>query len=578
VAVVCSAVAAASGLELGLVFASGQSMDLGYVGGVTLLWLAPLLLGAAVLALRFEAAASLGFVALGVLPEDPRDYLWSLLIAIAFTVVGRARRLAARRPLAFGLALAAALTVAGRPRLDSAAARGLPELPTRGAPADPSVLLIVLDTVRADHMSLYGYARPTTPGLERFVARTSRAVVYPSARSTEAWTVPTHASLFTGELASVHGASALTFPTHDLARWGTVRASATLASTLRDAGYVTIGIAGNPWLTMVQGMDTGFDVFYSPPWNLASRFPGEQLRATYLPLAMLRHINPHPDAARVIGDADRALARCAGRACLVFVNLMDAHAPYAPPPDLVGRFDGRRTPAEVGPARPDSTPADVQIMQARYDEELLDLDRHLSGWLDRLDAAGRLDTAWVVITSDHGEAFLEHGVGGHGTSIYDEEVRIPLLIVPPKGVSLPPATQPVSLIDVTATLTAATGPKRALGRGHDLRAALPATRGVRIEYFGDPAQAPAPGDDAAKRQGSAVVSEHWKLLRLGDHLELYDLAQDPGERHDLARSQQSLVQRLQPGLSGAIAPAPAPPSAAPPTANEATLRALGYVQ
>jgi arylsulfatase A-like enzyme len=188
---------------------------------------------------------------------------------------------------------------------------------------------------------------------------------------------------------------------------------------------------------------------------------------------------------------------------------------------------------------------------------------------------GILDRSWVFVTADHGEAFGEHGELEHGTTVFNEVTRIPLIVFPPAGERLAVTHDPVSLVDVAATV-AAIGGVELPGPGRDLRrlekSGLSPTA---IEFYGDPVKAATMGA-LARRPARAVVLGRHKLIALSDACQLFDLESDPGENVDLARALPNLVEHMRSFLPEFGAPTFRTDRDAPtPDALDA-LRGLGY--
>jgi arylsulfatase A-like enzyme len=440
----------------------------------------------------------------------------------------------------------------------------------------PSVFLLVLDTVRADHLSVYGYARETTSELDRLVQARENAVVFPRAYANGTWTVPSHASLFTGRLPNEHGAH---FALDGSVRvgFGIDAALPTLAERLREGGYATLAGYANHWLRSVQGLDRGFERYLRAPDRDELPFLGEALRQRYLPGVLW-------EAAKGCARADQVNATLlslvepwsAGpNPLFVFANYVDAHGPYAPPAPFRGRFaPTSRSERSEHLALSQSGERRAELM-ARYDEEIATLDHELGRLFRELERLGLLKSSWIFVTSDHGEAFGEHGALEHGTTVFDEVVRVPLLVFPPEGVRLAATSDPVSLVDVAATI-AAIGGVELPGPGRDLRVLVDGgARPTALEFYGDPVKATKLGALAARPARAVLLGRH-KLIAYSDADQLYDLEADPGEGVDLARALPHLAQHLRGFL-----PEFAPPTfrsdgdAPPPEALDA-LRGLGY--
>jgi arylsulfatase A-like enzyme len=450
--------------------------------------------------------------------------------------------------------------------------------------------VLVLDTVRADHLSSYGYARDTTPNLTRFLAEHPDAVQYDLVFSPTSWTVPSHASLLTGLMPSAHRAESegpsapfLGSPTKFLS----LRAGETLAEALHGAGYCTAGVVANAYLLRVDGMQRGFDTFVQPRATRPLQLLGQALRRRFLPGSFAGRIKPYPTADAVDAEVLRAARDCGrGGPAFVLANYMDAHEPYRAPAPHSGLF-----------ARPDASPLALgdplatdpeevlALKRDRYDEGIHYLDAELQALFSALESDGTLQRAWLFVTSDHGEAFLEHGTTSHGSSLYNEQVRIPLIVKPPQGVRLRATRDPVSLLDVTATIAAIAG-RSGFGVGRDLRDPAASARAVEIEFRGGFRIVEGYGE-AANDPARAVVRGSWKLIERGGRFELYDLAADPLEAVDRASDHVDVVNALASTLpdvarnEGEPGEPKSPEPARSPTIahdEEETLRALGYAR
>jgi arylsulfatase A-like enzyme len=298
-----------------------------------------------------------------------------------------------------------------------------------GRDTRPDVLLIVLDTVRADHLSAYGYPRDTTPALAAFARD---AVVYRNAIAPDTWTASSHASLFTGLMPTEHGvryvgAEHSTAGVHALADGIPV-----LAERLRDAGWKTAAFVGNDgFLDPVFGLGRGFERY-----QRKDMLPAANLVATVVPW----------------------LERRQGRSVFLFLNVMDAHEPYAALPPYDAMFPGRSDGAPAKPV-PGITPdaATTAHWISQYDGELRYVDDRLAELFAALRATGRYDAALIVVTADHGELFGEHGRWGHGGAPVRELVHVPLIVKYPGNARRGVEDRPVSLVDVPATILAELG-------------------------------------------------------------------------------------------------------------------------
>lgn len=415
---------------------------------------------------------------------------------------------------------------------------------SRGAAERPNVLLITLDTVRADHLSMEGYDRPTAPilaGLARAGFRFERAY------SPMPATGPAHSTLMTGRFPRDHGVLRNGVP---------LPASAeTLAERLRDAGYRTAAVVSGYPLVARFGLDQGFSAYEDDfPAETASiprgRWEGQAMAGAY---------DRRGDA-----TAERALAQLrtlaeARRPFFLFVHFFDAHHPYAPPRPYADAFASER-PDEVDD----------------YDGEIAFADAQIGRLLDALRAAGALERTLVVVTSDHGEGLGDHGVARHGSVVYDEALRVPLLFSWPGRLAHGTSAAGVSLADVAPTVLELAGLEARAARGDDGLSLAPLLRGAG----GFPARRlPLEAEHSLRRTQRAATDGRLKLVEnpagTSPRRALFDLAVDPHELSDVLAQRAADAARLE----GALPP---PPDRIPsvlhlePEDTEA-LRALGYV-
>ncbi len=463
-------------------------------------------------------------------------------------------------------------TTSGPPRPAAAVAPVSPS--SRGSSQGPPILVVVLDTVRADHLSWDGHSRPTTPRLDALLRDGRPAAVYRRAFANGNWTIPSHGSLLTGLLPSDHGARFELGEDGERQRVATLRPEVTtLAERLRAGGYESHGVVANPQLVLAGGLARGFDSFGLPPSTSGIPVLGEHLRRLALPGLFPDALLAHPAAPQVNDWVLAAIDACQGRPCFVLANYFEPHALYAPPEACRGRFLPWSWREPIAHPLLSHPPALLSRLAVRYDEEICALDLAVADLLAELDRRRFFERGWVFITSDHGEAFGEHGVTEHGTALYDEEVRVPLVVLPPRGEPIAASAEPVDLLDVAATVAAIAGLELP-GAGRDLRRPL-ARRPVAIETTGDLGKAEFCGALAAE-PGRAVVLGGLKLIEHGARRELYDLDADAGETRDLAAARPDLVAALAALLPRvAAATVPAPPALTPE--QRQALEALGYV-
>jgi arylsulfatase A-like enzyme len=421
-----------------------------------------------------------------------------------------------------------------------------------GAPGErPHILLVTLDTTRADHLGVYGHHRATSPSLD---ALAGEATVYTNARSTSSWTLPAHASLFTGRFPSSHGARYDTEGEHLLADSieapGGIRARGlapgqdTLAEVLGRAGYATAAVVAGPWLLRTFGLARGFEHYDDAGILDYAGRPADDVTD-----AALRWLEARDE-----------------RPFFLFLNYFDPHFPYAPPPP----HDRAFLPPGTAP-----DPARRAQFGALYDAEIRFADRELGRLIRGLRERGDYERTLVVVTSDHGELLGEHGEWGHGRFLFEELVRVPLLVKPagPSRLGRSEA-RPVQLLDLFPLLLESAGvpgPADIQGRapplvGHPLLAEVN----------------PIASADPARRwralwRGKDKLMQNDAAGRL-----LFDLESDPREQVDLAGREPSLGAQLSQDLERAFAALPTPPPAAAAAEIDArtrdALERLGYLE
>jgi arylsulfatase A-like enzyme len=494
-----------------------------------------------------------GLVGLGMLFPLYEPAVLLLALGLAVQVArqarrnpDRARRLSRRVAMwGGGLVVAGGIGLNAVDALSSASMRkNLP--PARAG--SPNVLLIILDTVRASGMSLHGYARQTTPGIDEFARR---GVVFERAFSQSPWTLPSHASAFTSRLPSELSASWLT-PLD--------AAYPTLAETLADRGYATAGFVGNLFYCGYEmGLDRGFvryeDYEISFPELLLSSSIGRRIVNDS---RVRRAINYYDIVgrknAREITDSFLNWWRSGDtgeRPFFAFLNYYDAHEPYLPPPPFDSLF-GPSSPRRLHRndhvlrnatlwGRRGMSPEMMAIERSSYDGALAYIDQQLGRVFQELDSAGALENTIVVITSDHGEHFGEHELHGHGTSLYTQELWVPLLIV--HGEVLSGGSRiaaPASLRDLPVTILSMIG-----SDGHGFQ-------GVSLDRHWTEASASHADtvlseftETDGRRMASVLAGRFHFIRNYDDSEELYDVVADPEEVENLIDLPELQADRLR---------------------------------
>jgi arylsulfatase A-like enzyme len=318
--------------------------------------------------------------------------------------------------------------------------RLLAALPAAPAAA-PNVLLIILDTVRAANLGLYGYGRPTTPNLDRLARH---GVVFDRALSTSPWTLPAHGTMFTGR-----------YPHELSANWKTPLDDRfpTLAEVLGSRGYATAGFVANPFYGSYEhGLNRGFAHYEDYVVSLGQILNSTSLgalvfagRPGFTDNVLRRALNNYEYFGRKKADGLTAdflawLENDRDAPYFAFLNYMDAHVPYTPPRDLAAQFGVRPPPSLWHRITNDRSTLTEEERRAgaydrnRYDASIAEIDRALGRLFETLDRRGALENTIVIITSDHGEHLGENGLYSHANSLYMPNLHVPLMIWYPERV------------------------------------------------------------------------------------------------------------------------------------------------
>ena len=415
-------------------------------------------------------------------------------------------------------------------------------LPGTG-PADRSVILISIDTLRADHVGVYGYEKARTPVLD---ALARNGVWYTAAYSASTWTYPSHASLLDG-----------VYPTALLPLGVKPRPDTdfpqSLAHWFGDAGYLTAGFTGGGFLSDKFGFPAAFDTYYmfAQPAHPEGACPEDRL-----------------DGPQVFARARRWLSAVGSRPFFLFVHTYEVHDRCPVWPAGIGPFADWPNPGPAGRER----------LISYYDTMLSQADALVGGLLSELDKLGLADRTIIVVTGDHGEAFWEHGFYGHGCprEPYEPLIHVPLILRVPDEKRHGPIDQPVSAVDVAPTVLALAGlPRPPIMQGY----VLP---GLGLD--GRPQAAPV-----------YVHCENQLAVRIGDHKlitardtpaadQLFDVKRDPEEKRNLIADDPAVAQSLRAQAAAYRSNGWAGAGRMPTDGRELDeptrerLRALGYLQ
>ncbi len=461
----------------------------------------------------------------------------------------------------------------------------------------PNVLVIVLDTVRADRLSTYGYERPTSPALDEFA---KNAIRFDNFHSTSIWTLPSHSSLFTGLFPISHGAT-------QESKWLDTE-FVTLAEVLRNGGYQTWGASANPNVSRRVNLAQGFERFLET-WRLP---PVEGGGAKAGDLA-----SSHPNNRAFEQFLKSSDPR---RPFFAFINYIDAHVPLVPPSPYLEAFlpsganvehavtIGRKRSHEhyIGEAYDDE---DLALLSDLYDGEIAYLSASVGRLLDSFRRDERFEDTLIIITSDHGEHFGEKGLLGHMFGLYNVTVRVPLLIrLPDAERGGEEESRKGQLVDLFVTILAAAGLEEGTGGGSgvDLLASkAPRREAILSEYYYPSAAFKifSPEEYAAASKRLAPFKRRLRAIELygyryiwssnGRH-ELYNILNDPAESTNLLADgntspmadqlqrelDEAFEELLADGVTDPIALPPAGVADAPELDAQTrdALRSLGYMR
>lgn len=397
-------------------------------------------------------------------------------------------------------------------------------------PADaPNVLVVVLDTERAASMGLYGYSRATTPHLSEVA---ERGALFTRALAPSPWTLPSHATMFTGRYPGEHRTT-FSRPLDD--RYPT------LAEVLRDRGYMTAGFVANlGFCTPLFGLDRGFIHYEDQPVSVSMALVSSWLVRTVFRLTARTEIRK--DAARITRDflAWQAV-QPPERPYLAFLNYFDVHAPYISPPEYRSRFaPGASAPPVIRGAKADLyPPGEISHIIDAYDGAIAYLDSQLDILFRELERRRQLARTVVIVTADHGEEFGEHGYVGHVTGVNLPVLRVPLLVLFPRvpgGVRIPAG---VTLADLPATVMDLVGVRDHPFRGRSW------SRYWDAAGLADTTSTPV-FSEYGERQ--SLLWGDWHYVRDRGEF-LFDVATDPTELNNrLTTADSALVGRLRSAL------------------------------
>lgn len=488
----------------------------------------------------------------------------------------------------------------------------------------PNVILITMDTTRADHLSCYGYERKTSPNLDNF---SREGVLFKNAYSASPWTLPSHASIFTGMYPTRHGAhynadsiqiahflsESQKGKKFDLEKLHLnsisqlSQESNTLAEILSERGYRTAGIIGGPYCRSVFGIAQGFDYYNENLFNV-----GRQVRFFLIYRVADLFLSLNDFFARY-GYTDKRIGSEINKAVFgwieknhqqpffLFINYFDSHFPYLPPPSY-SEFFGKINEDVIVNRNPEGdlsyvraewdiilsviyrshqlTPEEKEFLISQYDGEIRYIDHCLGLLFEKLKALKVYDNSLIIITSDHGESFGEHGLVLHLPALYEELLRVPLIIkYPSSSQRCRVVERQVSLVDLLPTVLSSLN--YPIPPGIDGEVLKDSDHPIIAESYTSLAYMKF--EKRLLRNLKAIYQEKEKYIWASDSLhELYDLEKDPSEEENLIRKFQPKAEimgkRLKQWLTSFEPPKAGGERMNISKSTKEELRALGYIR
>jgi arylsulfatase A-like enzyme len=447
----------------------------------------------------------------------------------------------------------------------------------RTPPQPLNIVFIIMDTLRAQSMSLYDAQSRTTP---YFVQFARYATLYDRSIASSPWTLPTHASMFTGLFPSEHGArifkeSDTEFPIGKLKD-----EFVTLAEYLRERGYETAGFTANTgFLNPVWGLNQGFDMWFN------RRLPARELNRGFV-FPWLRRKEPDP------GDGD-------GKPWFLFINYMDTHEPYnttpvASYPDTLTNRNSREVLESVRyPVMMKERPlpeARLKMLEEQYNVAVANVDEALRDLMNLMTELKLLDRTLIVVTSDHGEYFGEHDLITHWKELYQPVLWVPLVVKKPGQLEGNISHEVISSVDLPRLILENAGlydPSGGSGRTDELPPGFlrqPGNHDVmsEIHFIGNDVIQSRPWGRRLERERISRVEWPWKCIWSSDgDFELYNLETDPRERRNEIDNEKMIAEKMLSQIDEYMAKTGgSPASVESPKLTEddlRKLRALGYV-
>lgn len=433
----------------------------------------------------------------------------------------------------------------------------------------PNILWIVLDTVRADHLSSYGYSRKTTPNIDRIA---SEGALFENAISAAPWTLPSHASMFTGMYPSKHRVNGEHFSLSNDFQ--------TIVEILHRHGYKTFGYSNNPFVSGKTNLNQGFDIFEFSDWGKR-----HDLNSFLMINAVVQNNKT------LMGTQDKGALDTNNKVkewirnshdssppFFIFINYTDAHLPYNPPRSYAAPYLDKaealskaqkvnKDPYVYLSGKAQMSPEDFEILRSLYDGELLYLDEKINELYDALQRLKILDKTLLIITSDHGENIGDHGLMDHVFCLYDTLLHVPLIIRYPKvfepGSRIEQQVQTTDIMPTILNILGIDWNEAGEMDGHSLvtpdRKAQQQDSEFSIseDTFFPLILSILSGKNSefdasiyARRLRSVRTKEFKYIWASDDRDELYNLKTDPGELNNLIKSQPGKAKELKSILMG----------------------------
>lgn len=386
-------------------------------------------------------------------------------------------------------------------------------------------ILISMDTVRADHLGCYGYGRDTTPAIDAYA---KRGIIFEKCTSSSSWTVPAHHTIFTSMEPATHGCVYYPSPGRLSPKFDT------MAKIFSRRGFKTAAFTGGGYVGKQMGFDVGFDHFESL-----------DIRFEYNMEATMKWLDENSD-----------------EPFFLFMHGFNAHRPYVPPAPykhlFAGDYKGNYEVKEFGPGRPRPDGGDLDYVISQYDGEIAFIDAMMGDFFRFLQQKNVLSDTLVILTSDHGDEFYEHGRCDHIHNLFDELTAVPWIMFGP-GIPARRETQHVGTIDILPTVLSIFGLKESIPfQGVDLSALVYGDQSTREQtVFG------FTGKGGEPKHLSSVRTDRWKLVTdipsggpnpkcagckqkeaEGSVVGLFDLQADPGEQQDVGKEHPKVVREL----------------------------------